>query len=44
MKKIRQYGKNGFIQGKNLILTFESSECPLDIKNVEKIIEALLVK
>lgn len=43
MKKIKMYNKNGFITGKNLIFTFESTECPLDIRNVENIIKETLL-
>lgn len=43
VRKINTYIKNGFYPGKNLILTFETSECPLDVKVIENIIRSFLV-
>lgn len=40
--RINQYERNGYIQGQELILTYETSKCPLDIRSIEKIIERLL--
>ena len=34
--KIEEYRKNGIYLGKNLILTFESSSCPLNIGSIRK--------
>lgn len=42
IKKINTYAKNGFIQGENLITTFESGECPLSTRNIEQNITAFL--
>ena len=42
-KKIQTYEKYGYLQGRDLITTMESSEEPIDVKLVEKkIIEFLL--
>ncbi|MFR6562656.1 MAG: hypothetical protein ACLUR5_12435 [Eubacterium ventriosum] len=38
IKKNNMYENNGFILGENLIATFELEKCPLDTRNVEKII------
>ena len=43
LKKISGYARKGYIVGKNLILTFESKERPLDIVCVDKLIEAVLL-
>jgi len=40
--KIEEYQRNGIIQGKNLIVTYETKEHPLNIKNVEMLIDAFL--
>lgn len=42
MKKIRDYTDMGYIQGKDLIITYETKEYPLDTNYIEKIIERLL--
>ena len=42
-RKIRLYIEHGFIPGDNLIMTFESSKSPLDLKLIDKIIEDLLI-
>ena len=42
MKKIRDYMDMGYIQGKDLIITYETKEYPLDTNYVEKIIKRLL--
>ena len=42
MKKIEAYIANGYIPGINLIITFESSKHPLDLKTVDKLIETFL--
>ncbi len=43
LKKISGYVRKGYITGKNLILTFESKERPLDIVCVDKLIETFLL-
>ena len=43
MKKIRDYMDMGYIQGKDLIITYETKEYPLDTNYIEKIIEKLLL-
>lgn len=43
IKKINMYENNGFILGENLIATFELEKCPLDTRNVEKIIRNFLI-
>ena len=42
-RKIRHYIENGYIPGDNLIMTFESSKSPLDLKLIDKIIEDILI-
>lgn len=42
VKKINTYVRNGFVQGKNLIITFESGECPLSTRNIEQNIASFL--
>ena len=42
IKKINTYARNGFIQGENLIITFESGECPLSTRNIEQNITTFL--
>ena len=36
LAKIEEYRKNGIFIGKNLILTFESASCPLNIGEIRK--------
>ena len=43
VKKIETYSRNGYFEGKNLILTFETKEAPLNIKHVERIIKKYLL-
>lgn len=43
LKKFNMYENNGFILGENLIATFELEKCPLDTRNVEKIIRNFLI-
>lgn len=43
LKKKNSYISNNFIVGDNLIETYESQSCPLDTRNVEKIIKTFLV-
>ncbi|MCQ2104446.1 MAG: hypothetical protein MJZ26_01515 [Fibrobacter sp.] len=40
--KLRTYSKNGFIPGKNLILTMECDGIPLDRKEVEALVKTFL--
>lgn len=40
--KLRTYSKNGFIPGKNLILTMECDGIPLDRKEVETLVKTFL--
>lgn len=42
IKKIETFEKNEIFPGKNLILTYETLECPLNIKVVEKLISEYL--
>ncbi len=42
-RKIRRYEKAGYIPGKNLILTFETKDCPFTATNAEQTIKALLL-
>lgn len=39
VKKIKAYQKNGYIPGKNLIITMETSESVLDIQTIKDLIE-----
>ena len=41
--KIRYYHKNGYFEGQSLILTYESSDNPLDIHDVDQIIRQYLL-
>lgn len=38
LKKINDYRHNGIYSGKNLIITYESEGCPLNIRDIEKMI------
>ena len=40
-RKIMKYNENGYYQGKNLILTYETAESPLDPMDVEHEIEKM---
>lgn len=42
MKKIKDYADMGYIQGKDLIITYETLEHPLDTNYIERIIKRLL--
>ena len=42
LHKISVYEKHGFFPGKNLILSFESSENPLKTEDLEALIDAYL--
>ena len=41
--KIIMYRRDGLVMGNNLILTFETLECPLDISYVEEIIDHFIL-
>ena len=43
LEKIRLYEDNGIFIGEQLILTFESSEQPLDKREIELLIEKYLI-
>jgi len=43
LKKLKDYERNGIIQGDKLLLTMESHGCPLSTKNIEKVIETFLI-
>lgn len=43
IKKINTYIKNGIYPGEQLILTFETGNCPLDVKVLEETIRRFLV-
>ena len=40
--RISEYAKKGIIAGKNLILTMETAQTPLNTKDVERMIETFL--
>ncbi|XME02285.1 hypothetical protein QYZ88_016690 [Lachnospiraceae bacterium C1.1] len=42
-KKLDEYRENGIYLGKNLLITYESEESPLDIKGIRKMIKELLI-
>lgn len=39
IRKIRAYEKNGILQGERLILTYETSQTPIDMRAVEKMLK-----
>ena len=43
MKKLELYEKNGFLLGKNLLVTHETSKSPLNIAVVDSYIEHFLI-
>lgn len=43
MPKIQAYMKNGYLPGKNLILTFETKECPFDVRIIDDIAKQFLL-
>lgn len=43
ISKITTYAENGYIQGKNILFTFEDSKYPLDIKTVTSLIKTYLI-
>ena len=42
-EKLMDYEKNGLILGDNLIITLETSDRPIDIKNVEEKVRLFLM-
>lgn len=44
IKKLEDYGKNGIYQGKNLLVTFETSQNPLNMKVVENMLQEFVLK
>lgn len=44
VRKINTYSANGLLPGRDVILTFETSEHPLDIKNVKRIVNEEFLK
>ncbi len=43
IKKIKAYIKNGYTIGKNLLLTFETHACPLNINEIDDLIDGFLI-
>ncbi len=43
IEKIQQYGQNGYIAGKNMIMTFETSQYPVSSILIRKMIEEYLL-
>ena len=43
INKIQIYEQNGFLAGKNLIMTFESSMYPLNSSTIKSMIEEYLI-
>lgn len=43
MRKIKDYATYGWVQGKNLLLTFEAARCPISTRLIKKIIEENLI-
>ena len=41
--KISTYAQNGYLAGKNMIMTFETSFCPLNTKNIKMMIKQYLL-
>lgn len=41
--KINSYMSNGIFPGKGLLLTFESSDCPLDMRILDGLIDNYLI-
>ncbi len=42
MSKLRRYNANGYFEGKNLIITYETTAYPLDMKTIRQKAEAYL--
>ncbi len=43
LTKMEEYRKNGIYPGKNLLFTYETKECPLDISGIRKMMKDLLL-
>ncbi len=43
LKKIARYENRGYVQGKNLLLTYESSTCPINMEEAELLIQTFLI-
>ena len=41
MRKLRLYEKNGYFLGKELLLTFETSQVPFDFRNFENMLKEM---
>ncbi len=41
LKKLDDYRKNGVFPGKNLLITYETEECPLDISGIKEMLKYL---
>lgn len=39
LAKLEEYRKNGIYQGKNLIITYEGTGCPLNIKEIRAYVQ-----
>ena len=44
IKKLENYAKNGIYQGRNLLVTFETSQYPLNMKMVENLLKEFVLK
>ena len=44
IKKLEDYAKNGIYQGKNLLVTYETSQYPLNMKVVEQMLKEFVLK
>ncbi|CDD66333.1 putative uncharacterized protein [Firmicutes bacterium CAG:882] len=44
VRKMNTYTENGLFQGNDVILTYESMNCPLNIHNVKIIVKKLLME
>lgn len=44
VKKINIYEANELLPGRDVILTFETQGCPLDVKNMRKVVEGLIIE
>ena len=43
IKKINLYAKNGYVLGKNLLVSWETSHAPMDMRVIEKMIIASIL-
>ena len=44
IKKLEDYAKNGIYQGKNLLVTYETSQYPLNMKVVENMLREFVLE